>query len=334
MVLTKRERLEKTIAGEMTDRAPVTLWRHWPGDDQRPSDLVTSLLYYQQQWDFDFIHIAPPPTSYILDYGGQDVWEYDWHGQRTMSSRPISRSLHWTELAILDPLRGWLGQQIELVRLMHEAIKGPIPQVMTIYSPLTQAVMLAGESLVLKHMRLSPERLKTGLNTLMNNTIRFIDALYDTRLDGINFVITHADHQFMSLAEYEVFGATYDRQILDAVPDQWWLNIVSVQGQLPMMPLLAEYRAQVLSWPDQVADDFDLAAGKLAFQGAVYGGLENDAVLHRGTPRSVRDAARQAFELTNNRRIILGASSPILLSTPQSNIRAARESVDISEMMK
>ena len=36
--MEKRERLEKTIAGEQTDRVPVALWRHWPGDDQRAAD--------------------------------------------------------------------------------------------------------------------------------------------------------------------------------------------------------------------------------------------------------------------------------------------------------
>jgi hypothetical protein len=49
--MDKRERLEKTIAGEATDRAPVALWRHWPGDDQRAADLARSVVEFQQTYD-------------------------------------------------------------------------------------------------------------------------------------------------------------------------------------------------------------------------------------------------------------------------------------------
>lgn len=333
MVLSKRERLEKTIAGEPTDRAPVALWRQWPGDDQRPSDLVTSLLLFQQQWDFDFIHITPSPSTGVLDYGGQDAWRGELTGQRTMTQHPITRSLDWTELPILDPQRGYLGQTLELVRLMDEAIKGPVPMVLNVYSPLSQATMLAGERLVIKHLRQSPERLKTGLNILTSNTVRLLEALRTSRLAGVCFIITHADLQFMGLAEYEVFGRTYDLQILESLPSVWWLNIINVQGQLPMMSIIADYPSNVLAWPDHLTDDFDLAAGKLSRQGALYGGLDAMGTLHDETPRAVRDQARHAFELVNNRRLILGTNAPLLISTPQSNIRAAREAIDISEKM-
>ncbi len=333
MVLSKRERLEKTIGGEATDRAPVALWRYYPGDDQRAADLVASQLLFQQQWDFDLIYIAPAATSGILDYGGQDAWQGDFYGQRVVTVRPITRSLDWTELPILDPQRGNLGQQLELVRLMDEAIKGPVPMLLTIYSPLSQAVMLAGEDLVLKHLRQSPERLKTGLNILMSNTIRLIDALHTARLAGICYMITHADLQFLSLPEYEIFGRIYDLQILESLPSHWWLNSINVQGHLPMMSIITQYPAQVLTWPAHATDDFDLATGKIHFQGAVSGGLANTATLLDGTPRLVRDEARHAFELVNNRRFILGTNGPLHIGTPQSNIRAAREAIDISEKM-
>ncbi|PJF43946.1 MAG: hypothetical protein CUN55_06520 [Phototrophicales bacterium] len=333
MVLSKRERLEKTIAGEATDRAPVALWRHWPGDDQRPSDLVMSLQWFQQQWDFDFIHIAPSPSTTILDYGAQDAWQGDLKGYRYVTQRPITRSLDWTELPILDPQRGYLGQLLEVMRLMDEAIKGPVPLVMTIYSPLSQAVLLAGETLLLKHLRQSPERLKTGLNTLMSNTLRFLDALQTSRVAGVCYMITHADLQFLSVTEYETFGRVYDLQILETLPSQWWLNIVNVQGKFPMMEVISSYPSQVLAWPAHLTDNFDLASAKIARQGALYGGLDVEQDLHYGTPLKVRDQARHAFELVNNRRLILGTNSPLFVTTPQANIRATREAIDISEKM-
>jgi uroporphyrinogen decarboxylase len=43
-LMTRRERLEATIAGLPVDRIAMALWRHYPGDDQRPADLAAALL--------------------------------------------------------------------------------------------------------------------------------------------------------------------------------------------------------------------------------------------------------------------------------------------------
>ena len=125
-MLSKRERLEKTIAGETVDRAPISLWRSWPGDDQRPADHVQALVKFQQEWDFDFINIVLSPSELLRDYSVQDSWQGDLHGFRTVTTQPVKRSLHWTELPVIDPQRGNAGLQVELVRSLTEAVKGAV----------------------------------------------------------------------------------------------------------------------------------------------------------------------------------------------------------------
>lgn len=332
-MLSKRERLENSIAGEPIDRVPVALWRSWPGDDQRPNDLVQALLYFQQHWDWDFINIVHSPTTLLRDYGAFDEWQGQRHGFRTLTARPISRSLDWTELSVLDPHRGQHGQHVDIVQMMAEAVKGPLPFVLTVYSPLTQAVALAGIERFTKHMRTAPERLKTGLNILAGNTLRLLEALRPHGLAGICYVTQHADLSMLSSSEFQVFGKAYDLQILEALPGDWWLNILSVQAQLPPLNELSSYPVQVFNWQSEHTDDVDLATMKTYFSGAVCGGLAAFAALYQGTPRLVREQARHALELTNNRRLILSAGEPLLIGTAQSTIRAAREAIDISEIL-
>jgi uroporphyrinogen decarboxylase len=50
--------------------------------------------------------------------------------------------------------------------------------------------------------------------------------------------------------------------------------------------------------------------------------------MHNGTPGAVREQARRAFELTGHRRLILSTGCVLMTTTPQSNIRAAREAVE------
>lgn len=329
MNLSKRERLEKTIAGEPTDRVPVALWRHWPGDDQRPADLVQACIDFQKKWDFDFIKITPASSYCVADYGVQDEWVGHIEGTRKYTRRVIDRSLHWTELSILDPQKGQLGHQVETIQLMKEALKGNVPFVQTIFNPLSQARKLAGSESLIRHIRTKPERIKTGLNIITENTMRYIDTLKGSGVSGIFYAIQHASYNELSRAEYEEFGRPYDLQILNALPTDFWFNMVHLHGTHPMFDLVADYPVQALNWHDQETTP-DLATGKLQFPGAVCGGLSRWDPVHHGSPMAIRQQARESFELTNHRRLILSTGCVIMTTTPQSNIRAVREAVEMT----
>ncbi|HLA42207.1 MAG TPA: hypothetical protein VJZ27_02160, partial [Aggregatilineales bacterium] len=134
--MQKRERLEKTIAGEKADRIPVALWRHFPGDDQRPMDLAQAAAAFQEDWDFDFVVVSPANTYSVIDYGLQDRWAGALDGTREITRREVIRSLDWTELRRLEPTRGTTGQQIETLNLLNNAFGEDVPFLLTVYSPL------------------------------------------------------------------------------------------------------------------------------------------------------------------------------------------------------
>jgi len=325
--MNKRERLEKTIAGEATDRVPVALWRHWPGDDQRAADLARAVVDFQKTYDWDFVKVTPASSYCVADYGIQDEWEGNLEGTRTYTKRVVSRSLDWTELRPLDPMRGALGRQLECLRLIGEGLGDDAPIIETIFSPLSQAKNLAGNELMLRHMRTQPDRLHTGLNAITETTLRFIDALKRTGVSGIFYAIQHASYDMMSEDEYAAFGQPYDRKILESLPDKWWFNMVHLHGDAPMFRLASDYPAQAINWHDQETEP-DLAQGKSLFSGAVCGGLSRWQHVHYGTPTSVRDQARQAINQVNGRRFILSTGCVTMITSPISNIRAVREVVE------
>ena len=327
MSLTKRERLEKTVLGQEVDRVPVALWRHWPGDDQRAVDLAEATVTFQRQWDFDFVKVTPTSSYCITDYGVQDRWEGNPEGTRTYTRRAVQRSLDWTELRVLDPARGVLGRQLEVLRLLKDAFGDEVPYIQTIFSPLAQAKNIAGKDVLIEHMRTAPDRLKTGLNTITESTLRFMDAMRRSKVAGIFYAIQHASYAVMSESEYLEFGRPYDLQILEALSSDWWFNMVHLHGTAPMFNVIAEYPVQSINWHDRETD-IDLASGKLKFGGAVSGGLGRWDPVHVGTPVEVRGQARQAIEQTNGRRLILSTGCVIMTTTPTSNIRAAREVVE------
>ncbi len=325
--MNKRERLEKTILGEETDRVPVALWRHWPGDDQRAADLAEATVMFQRQWDFDFVKVTPTSSFCITDYGVQDRWAGHLEGTREYTRRAVERSLDWTELRVLDPSKGVLSRQIEVLRLLKDAFGTETPFIQTIFSPLAQAKNIAGGEALIEHMRTAPDRVRTGLNTITDSTLRFIDAIRKSGVSGIFYAVQHASYSMMTEAEYQEFGRPYDLRILEAIPDTWWLNMMHLHGKLPMFDLVADYPVQVINWHDRETAP-DLNEGKLKFKGAVSGGIGRWDPMHSGTPVEVRTQARHAIEQTNRRRFILSTGCVIMTTTPQSNIRAAREVVE------
>jgi uroporphyrinogen decarboxylase len=175
-------------------------------------------------------------------------------------------------------------------------------------------------------MRTDPDRVHTGLRILTENTLRFMDAMRKSGISGIFYAIQHASYDIMSEEEYRTFGRPYDLEILDA-SKRWWFNMVHLHGAAPMFSLVADYPVQAMNWHDQETEP-NLAIGKSEFPGAVSGGLGRWDPVHNGTPIEVRDRARQAIQLTNGRRFILSTGCVVMVTTPMSNLRAVRETVE------
>lgn len=323
--MNKRERLIKTIAGEKTDRVPVALWRHWPGDDQRPADLARAVLTFQQQWDWDFVKVTPASSYAIRDYGVEDRWVGSIEGTREYTRRVIHAPEDWTTLPALDPTQGSLGEQLETLRLVKAGLDSDVPFLHTLFSPLAQAKNLAGGEVLLRHIKEAPEAVEAGLKIITENIQRYLEVLKNTGIDGIFYAIQHASFALLTEEEYRTLGRSFDLQLLNTLP--WQVNMLHLHGMSPMFDLIADYPVQSINWHDRETAPI-LAEGKKKFQGAVCGGLGRWDFVHNGTPEQVREQALDAIRQTEGQRLILSTGCVMMTTTPQANIRAVRESVE------
>jgi len=323
---THKERLMACIGGEKMERPPVALWRHFPVDDQTPEGLALATIHFQQTYDFDFVKVTPSSSFCLRDWGVQDKWLGSTEGVRDYTTRPVQQPLDWFKLKPLDPRQGWLGKQLECLRLIKHALGNEVPIIQTIFSPLSQAKNLAGSEQLIVHIRRYPEAVQNALQIITETTRRFVAACAECGIDGIFYAVQHAQYSLLSDKEYLQWGAACDKIILEEA-GHFWLNVLHLHGSEVMFKLFTDYPVQVLNWHDQETQP-SLAEAQQHFKGVVCGGLRQWKTMALGTPEDVAAEAKAAIEATQGQRFILGTGCVTPIITPHGNLISARRSVE------
>lgn len=322
---THRERLETCLSNQRPDRTPVALWRHFPVDDQIPHRLARATLIFQETFDFDLVKISPASSFCIKDWGVEDQWNGACEGTRDYTKNVIQNPDDWERLSVLNVQQGYLGAQLECIRILVKELEPDTPVIQTIFSPLSQAKNLVGKEELQVHLRKYPQAVQAGLKVITETTRNFVQAAHEIGVSGIFYAVQHAQYGLLNESEFEVFGSQYDKQVLEAASDLW-LNMAHLHGKQVMYKQIAEYPVQILNWHDRETSP-SLSEGQQLFEGVVCGGLSRQETIVLGTPESVTEEANQAIEATQGIRFILGTGCVVPTVAPYGNILAARQSV-------
>lgn len=320
-----RERLAACLSGARPDRPPVALWRHFPVDDQDPESLAAVTIAFQQTYDFDLVKVTPASSFCLKDWGAWDEWQGNTEGTRTYTYQVIQHPEDWGQLALLDPEQGHLGQQLECLRLVRRALPDT-PIIQTVFSPLSQAKNLVGKEDLLVHLRREPEAVRAGLDRITASTVRFVEAALATGIDGIFYAVQHGQYSLLSEQEYASLARADDLAVLEAARDSS-LRLLHLHGQDVMFDLFLDYPVNIINWHDRETPP-DLLQALEEFPGVVCGGLRQWDSMAIGTPEQVQEEARQAIEMTDGMRFILGTGCVTPIIAPHANILAARQAVE------
>jgi uroporphyrinogen decarboxylase len=320
-----KQRLEKCISGVKPDRPPISLWRHFPVDDQSSEGLAKATLDFQATFDFDFIKVTPASSFCIKDWGAEDRWLGATEGTREYTKRVINDPEDWSKLFVLDPYNGFLHKQLNCLELISKQLNPETPVIQTIFSPLSQAKNLVGPEKLIIQIRKNPDEVLAGLQTITESTGKFIEAAIRTGISGIFYAVQHAQFGLLSRDEYNQFGRKFDLSLLSYL-ENLWLNILHLHGTEIMFDLFCDYPFQVINWHDRETYP-TLSEGKIKFPGVVCGGMEREKTMVLGTPSQVKAEALKAITETEATRLILSTGCVLPITTPVANIHALRGSV-------
>ncbi len=323
----KADRLQAAIAGELTDRPPVALWRHFPVDDQDPLLLAQATIAFQRAYDFDFIKVTPASSFCIRDYGVQDKWRGSPEGTRDYIRHVIRTVDDWASIEVLDPESGSLGKQLECLAHLQDHLDRETPYIQTIFNPLSQAKNLAGTNRMLVHLHENPKMVLEAFDRIADTTIAFIEQARERGIAGIFYAVQFGSYEYFTREDYARFGEPFDRRIIEAA-DGLWLNILHLHGEDLIFDLAETFPVQVVNWHDRETEP-SLAEGKSRLSAAVCGGLRRWDTMVLGDADAVRSEAIDAIQsLDSGRGMILGTGCVVPVLAPHGNLMAARQVVD------
>jgi uroporphyrinogen decarboxylase len=325
--MTHRERIQACLKGEKTDRVPVALWRHFPVDDQNPETLAAAALHFQSVYDFDIVKVTPASSFMVKDWGVDDQWTGESEGSRKYTRRMIHHPRDWESLPELSPSAPHLAAQLECLRLIRKGLGADVPIIQTIFNPLSQAKNLAGNELLLQHLREHPEAVMKGFETIACGTKKFIEAAMETGIDGLFYAVQHAQTEMLSLDEYKKFGLPYDKQTLAPMKDaQAWCNMMHLHGKDVHFSLANELNFQIANWHDRETYP-SLSEAQKIFNGVVCGGLRQDALVLE-SPVEIKRDALDAIQQTSGQKFILGTGCVTYITAAHGNLMTVRKVVE------
>ena len=328
--MTHWERLTASIAGQVVDRTPASLWRHFPEIDLDPARLAKAVVHWQQTYDFDLVKFMPAGTYGVEDWGATSAYLGAPTGTRTVTKYGVTAAEQWPRLARLSPQAGRLGQEVKALSLAAAALKGEVPILQTVFGPLTTAFKLAGDR-VFADLRRWPDLFEAGLAIIAETTLAFARACLQSGAHGLFFSTQCGSFRMLNEAEHLRFGVPYDRFILDGVGGNATFTMLHLHGYDMMFDQLLDYPANMMNWHDR-RSDLNLAGAKQRFGGLLVGGLNEQATLPHGPIEAIKGEVYDAVAQTNGRRLMIAPGCVIPVATPDAHYRAVIDAV--SEMSR
>jgi uroporphyrinogen decarboxylase len=317
--LNKRERVYAALEGQPVDRVPLSLWRHFHRQDQTPAGLVAATLVFYQKYDFDLIKLTPGVYYAIEDWGAQVSFSKNDDQPPTLKKPVIKKPDEWRSLTTLSLTEGSYGQTLEAIKLLAGQLnKDDAPVLMTIFSPLTIAYKLAGETL-LNHLFDYPTEVHIGLATIAETTSRLADLVLEAGADGIFFASQLSRSDLLTEEMCQTFVVRYDLIALERIKHQPVPLVLHLHGENPHFETVNQYPAHAVSWHNHETGPTISEALTLTDK-TLMTGLDR-VTLETGKPEDSLAQAREAIAQTGGQRLILAPPCVISPNTPPETLQ-------------
>jgi uroporphyrinogen decarboxylase len=269
-------------------------WHHFQPEGSGRAMANATLQFFDEEFDLDIAKVMPD-----IPY--------------PFPRKSIASVDDWRLIEPIDPLRSrYFQERAEAVALLRNALGYETPIVMTVFSPLAEAMYAARDrDLFLAHAQEHPVVIHEALATIADNLAAHARDIIAAGADGLFFALQGCTRSIMTEQQYREFGRPYDLMALRGT-SSGWLNILHIHGERDLMfDQALDYPVQVLSWSDRIAGP-SLREARVMTSKCLMGGWNEFGALHKGPREQIEAEAKDAIVQTGGRKFILanGCSVP------------------------
>lgn len=328
---SKHQRVYAALEGQPIDRVPLSLWRHFHKQDQTPTGLASATIAFYRRYEFDLIKLTPSGFYAIEDWGAQITLSKDDDQPPRLKKPVIKKPEDWRNLATLTITEGSYGQALEAIKLVTSQLdEDDAPVLMTIFSPLTLAYKLAGETL-LDHLENHATDVHIGLATIAETTSRFANAALEAGAGGIFFASQLSRADMLTEEMCQTFVVRYDLIALERVTAHPAPLVLHLHGQNIYFETVNQYPVHAVSWhTHETAPSLEEAL--TLTDKTLMTGLDRNLLEH-GKPEDIVAQVEETLAKTGGRRLILAPACVLPAGTPAENLEAvARVNRSVSHL--
>lgn len=255
------ERVKAMTEGKPIDRVPLAAWYHMPLLDTVPKDFAKGIVNSVKVMHWDICKIQNHPMFMDCAFG----LKYVQSTSASLVMGPVTKYViyhpkNFRKLKVPSVKEGTLAREIDLTRRVMDELGGKVPVIVTIYSPMYMARNLSGGQMkgyIQNFVQYDPEDVHKGLEIITETTMNYLEELLKLGVDGVFFADAFADYDDMDRATYKEFCAKYDLEILNAIKDRTWFNMLHVHGYKNLRFDQYEelgYPVQAYNWEDRYRD--------------------------------------------------------------------------------
>ena len=325
--MTRRERIRATLAGEPTDRLPVSLWRHFYDREGSAAALAEAMLEFQETYDWDFMKVNPRASYHVEDWGVRT----ERPGTGPLDKPKVVHSMiqkpeDWDRIQPLDVRKGVLAEHLDAEERIAAKAQGEVDWVMTIFNPLSIAAdLIVDDALFVDHLRNHGERVHAALRAIAETFAAFARETLARGASGIFFATTDwANDTRVDRPTVEEFGRPYDLRVL-AEAASAPLNILHVCGPGAYLRDLSNYPVSVLSWDAHDRGNPSIRAMRAVTEKTLLTGIAHETTFLDGPSKAVEEEARIACAESGGTRFILGPGCAVPAASPREHYAVARE---------
>jgi uroporphyrinogen decarboxylase len=240
--LTRKERVDRALAGRDVDRTPFTFWHHFGLNTAE--DHARATLDFHRAYRTDLVKV--------------------------MSDFPYPKPAgKWFEL---KPLDNPFPAQIRSLELIRDGLKGDAHFVETLFNPWNVAEKLSSADEVQRLKRENPQALYHALEAIAQSEIRHSRLALKAGAAGVFLSVANAKPDVLSREDYINFSLPFDRKILQAVASER-LNVLHLHVEKSHLDLFHDFPVTAINYSIPVSG-IPFAEVRGQYRSALMGGID------------------------------------------------------------